>query len=117
LYLQESFNCVRLFDRWNFDSDLDLSSLFLSDFESNFLKIFKSLIAANREDILIQIVELGIVAASDDSQHVRVGAIVFYDFVLQADRDIKLFNGAGEESRFAEHDVGPIYLNEVFSLR
>jgi hypothetical protein len=68
LNFQEPIYFIILLHRWHFDSNLDLSSFFGSDFESNFLKVFVSLIATDREDVFVKVVKLLVGALGDDSQ-------------------------------------------------
>ena len=81
--LKKTLDNVVFPDRRNFDCNFDLCSLLLSNFEPDFLKILKSFIASDREDILIKIVEFLIVASGDNSKHEGVGAIVFDDLILE----------------------------------
>lgn len=92
LNLQKPFNHVIFPDRRDLDGNLDLRSLFLSDLEPHFLKVLKPLVAPNREDVLIQIVELGIVALGDNPEHKGIGAVILNDLILESYRDIKFLN-------------------------
>ena len=47
LHFQKAFNDVIFLDRRDLHCDFDLCSFFLSDFESNFLKVFESLVASH----------------------------------------------------------------------
>lgn len=115
--LQKSLD-VRVFSyRWYFNCDLDLSSFSLSDFESDFFKVLESFVASHWKDIFVKIVELLIVASSDDAKHEWIGAIFFDYFILKTDGKVNLFNRSGEESRSSECYVGSVDLNEIFRLR
>jgi hypothetical protein len=47
LNFQKSLNRIVFPHWWDFDSDLDLGAFFLSNFESNLFKIFKSFVASD----------------------------------------------------------------------
>lgn len=116
LYFQESLNYIILPDWRDLDCYLDLSSLLLSDLEPNLFKILKSFVTSDREDILIQIVELWIVAFGNDSQHEWILSILLDDLIFESDGNVELFNGSWEESSLAEHDIGSVDLYEIFSF-
>lgn len=96
LNFQTTLNDIVLSHWGNLDSNLDLSALFLSNFEPDFFEILKSLVAPHRKDILIKIIKFYIVTFGDHPKHVRVRAIVFDDFVLETDRDIKFLDRSWE---------------------
>lgn len=114
---QKAFDDVVLFNRWDFDSDFDLSFLYFSDFESDFFKIFEPLIASDREDVLIEIVELLISAFGNDSEHKRVvGAVILEDLVFEFNDDINFLDRAREQSCFSERNVVTINVDKIFGL-
>ncbi len=116
LNFQNTLNNIVLFDRGNFNGDFDMCSLLLSNFESNFLEVFKSFIASDWKHILVQIVKLHVVAFGYYPQHIRILPIIFNNFIFQSDRYIQFFDGAGVQGRFAKSDVVSVYFDEIFSL-
>ena len=113
---KKTLNDIVFSNRRNFDCYFYLSSLFLSDFKSDFLKVLKPFITSDRKHIFIKVVEFLIIASCNDSQHERIWPIVFDYFILKTNRDIELLNWSREESRLAEHDVGSVYFYEIFCL-
>ena len=71
-----------------------MGSLFLSDFESDFLEVLEPLVAPDREDVLIKVVKLSIIAASDHSKHEGIRSVVLDDVILETDRDVELLDGS-----------------------
>jgi hypothetical protein len=98
LYLQKPFDGVVFPYRGDLHCNLHLCPLPLANLEPHLLKVLKPLIAPHREDILVEIVEFGIVAFGDHPQHERVRPIIFDDFVLEADGDVYFFDRTREES-------------------
>jgi len=116
LNFQKSFNSI-VFSYWRYlHGNFDLSSLFLSDFESHFFEILKSLIASNWKYVLIEVIKFCIIAASNYSQHKRIRTIVFNDLILETNGHIKLLYGSRKQGRFAKHNISAINLYEIFCL-
>jgi hypothetical protein len=117
LHLQKPFNHVVFFYWRNFDGDLHLSLFSLSYLEPHLLKVLEPLIASDRKNILIQVIEFLVAALGNDSEHERiVGTIVFKNLIFQFDNDINFLDGSGEESGFTEGDTVPIDVDEVFGF-
>lgn len=72
LNFQKPTNFIILLYWRHFNSNFDLGSLFGSDLESDFLKIFISLIASHREDVFVKIIELLVSALGNDSKEERM---------------------------------------------
>ena len=68
LDFEHSIDFIVIFDGRYFDCNLDLSAFFGPDFKPDFLKVFVSFVASDREDVLIKIVELLVAALGDDSE-------------------------------------------------
>jgi len=94
-----------------------LSSFSLSYLESDFFKILESFVASHWKDIFVKIVELLIVASSDNAKHEWIGAIFFNYLILETYGKVNLFNRSGEESWSSECYVSSVDLNEIFGLR
>jgi hypothetical protein len=87
-----SLNNIVLPNWWYLNSDLNLRSFSLPNFESHLLKVFKAFVAPYRKNILIQIIKFGITAAGNNPEHEGIIPIVFDYFVLKTDGDVKLFD-------------------------
>lgn len=105
-----------MFHRGYFDSNFNLRLFPLPDFKPNLLKVLEPIIAPDREDILIEIIKLGMVTFGYDSQHEGIGSIFFENVVFELDSNIDFFNGSGEEGGFSEGDGGAVDVDEVFGF-
>lgn len=86
-----------MFDWGDLNSHFDLSLFLTPNFKSDLLEILKPLVAAYREDVLIELVEVGVAAFSDDSEHeLMVAAVILDEFVLESDSHIHLLDRTRE---------------------
>ena len=88
---QRSLYCVRGLNNRHFDCHFDLCLFFFPYSKSYLLIILESLVAAYRKYIFIEIVELIVVAGSDDSEKVRRAVIIIRKyFLFQTYADVHL---------------------------
>ena len=105
---------VAFLDRGYLNGHFDEGFFLFSNFESNFFKILKPLVAANGEDVLVEDIKLGVAALGDDAEHEGVGVGVFVNHLfLEADGNIDLFDGAREEGGLSKADVVLVNINKL----
>jgi len=115
LNFQKAFDHVIRLNWGYFNCDFHLSFLSLSDLEPNLFEILKPLIASDRKYVLVQIVELWILAFGDYPEHEWVIAdVVFEDVIFQFDNNVNFFDGTREECCFSKGYVFSIDINEIF---
>lgn len=118
LNLKDSWNFIILFDRRNFNSNLNLGSFFGSNFESDLFEVFISLVTSDWEDVLIEVIKLLIVALGDDSEKEGLSLLGLWDNVVcKINWYIDLFDRAWIKCGFSELNDLTIDVDEMTCLR